>query len=271
MSSGAYFQGPLCLLAYSTNFAESLNALVDYSIANLAESTGLAGNMDPGRENSIDWGDAGGRGWDESNEEHVRTMLAAKIHRVSFRGTPSHYFAAVKRVRDFVQHHEQRFGPDRKVRLAAGLVWECIAEEDPADRERRIRDVRILAGIFSALGAKDFRLITRDEIIRGSCGCKSKAVFNSWEGKLQPFTEEQIKWTLRALEKRNLFVRYCYQNRHVYFAAASFGRERLKDEVEKLKLSRTGVEEWRRQDRAHSRNVAAKISRPVQREAVNAL
>lgn len=270
MSSGAYFQGPLCLLAYDTNFGKSLRALVTYSIAGMAESKRLAENMEPGRENSINWPDVEEHGWDEADEDDARIGLAANIQKVVL-GKRSAFLKELKLVRDFVQHHEQRFGPDRKVRLAARLVSECIDEEDPAERERRIREVRILAGVFAALGARDFRLITRDEIIRGSCGCKSKVVFDSWQDKLQPFTKDQIRWTLDALEERKLFVRYCRRRRHTFFAPAGYGREQLREAVAQSKASRTGVAEWRRQDEAHSRNAAARISRPVQREAANAL
>ncbi len=239
------YLAPLCLLAFRGQDlrASLVDGFLTWAIERAAESDEL-GEPSPRNE-------AWERGWVKEQDDAL--VAAAETLGVRL-GNRGRFMQESKEVARFVRDFEYRFGGDRQVRLLAPMVWEVVHSKTSE------RDLRVLAGIFAALGVRSYRRITIDEIIRGASACKSSAVFNAWEGKLPPLTRDQVRYTLDGLEGRNLFVRFCYRQRQSFFASATTGREALVEMVTRAKVKASTASARRQADQLASAEIERRIA-----------
>jgi hypothetical protein len=246
MNDQAYFQFPLSLLAFDHgDFRRSLrDSAVTWSIATVAGSDKIG---DPPAKRA-EWEN----GWNRDCESDARTVAAAAMLHVDL-GSRERFCSELSATKKALRTFEEKFGADRQVRLAGDLVWECVHGK-VADR-----DIRVLAGVFAALGVRPYRRITIDEIIHGASGCKSRAVFDHWSGRIEPLSRDQARYTLDGLEDRGLFVRFTFRQRQTFFASATFGRDALVASVTKAKLAKATAAARRANDSAASDAILARI------------
>ncbi len=248
MSAGTYFQFPLSLLAFNrADLRASLHVAVSWSITELAGSDPAEMGDAPAKD------PAWGNGWRKSDRSDARIVAAAHLLNVSL-GSRFGFQQGMATAQETLRGFEKRFGPDRQVRLAGDILWECI------NGKVAERDIRVLAGVFAGLGVRPYRRITIDEIIHGASACKSRAVFEQWPERLSALTRDQVRYTLDGLENRRLFVRFTYRQRQTFYASAGMGRENLLAYVTQAKLAKAAATARRSGDAKDSSALVAKVT-----------
>ena len=106
-----------------------------------------------------------------------------------------------------VQRHitawTSRHGPEPLVRVRKDL---CFQARD--GRGLSIREFRVLAAIYSSIGANPYRAVTELVISMRAIGCKCAAVMKAENGSLPPcLSEKEARGTVRRLHETGFFAR----------------------------------------------------------------
>jgi hypothetical protein len=182
-----YFQFPLAALAINGPWRHVSEGIISYCIydAFLAEEEG---------DNAVRRDAATSKlgvtvgNWDASEERHC--SITEFLSRVPYTGNG-----------------------DAVVRIAKGQLFDTRDGNGLDERE-----FKTLCAVYSAIGAKEMRRITIDEIQRRAAGCVSKALFESWKHRGTVYTTKQLRSTLDELHLRGCFARATYARRLTYFS-----------------------------------------------------
>jgi hypothetical protein len=182
-----YFQFPLCLLAFRSEYKDRLQHIVSYCLCEHAQ-----------RLNRTSGDVLGNTALDE----------AAKFLHVNI-PSPDTVIDRWKAATRFIRQREGRYGRDASVRIATALLWEAHNNTGLTYRE-----FSILCAINSVIGNKRFapRRITEPSIRVRAAGFKSWTVANpelarDKSRKAQLLTPHQMRYTLESLHQRKLFAR----------------------------------------------------------------
>ncbi len=183
----SYFQFPLCLLGFRSDYKNRLQHIVSYCLCEHARRL---------NRTSAD-------ACDKTALDEAARFLHVNI---------ASYDAAIQRwqfATTFIRQWENRYGRDAFVRIATALLWE-------ADNNTGLtyREFSILCAINSVIGNRRSRPIrmTEPSIRIRAAGYKSWRVANqelardqSRRGQL--LTRHQVRYTLERLHERGLFAR----------------------------------------------------------------
>ena len=182
-----YFQFPLCLLAFRSNYKDRLQHIVSYCLCEQAQRINRAYTSPPG-----------GTALEE----------AAKFLHVCV-SSPDATIDRWKAATRFIRQWQGRYGRDASVRIATALLWEAHNNTGLTYRE-----FSILCAINSVIGNKRFapRRITEPSIRVRAAGFKSWKVANRELArdelrKAELLTAHQVRYTLESLHQRKLFAR----------------------------------------------------------------
>jgi hypothetical protein len=185
--SAGYFQFPLCLLAFRSEYKDRLQHIVSYCLLEheqrlIRASADVAGN--------------------------TALFEAAKFLHVSIT-SPDATIDRWKAATRFIRQREGRYGRDASVRIATALLWEAHDNTGLTYRE-----FSILCAINSVIGNRRSapRRITEPSIRVRAAGFKSWKVANyelarDQSRKAQLLTPHQVRYTLERLHERKLFAR----------------------------------------------------------------
>jgi hypothetical protein len=184
--SAAYFQFPLCLLAYGKHEKERLSAIIDYNVVQYAMKK------------------LGGK-----NRKSIAT--AAEVLGVSY-GNLSSAVPSWQEAHDYVERFQSRHGTDALVRIGAALLWDC------RKGALSYREFSILCALNSIMGrSKSPKRITQPAVRIRAAGYKSWSVATAEAATAKLYSEDQIYRTLNRLEKRGFFARARISTRTVLF------------------------------------------------------
>jgi hypothetical protein len=185
--STGYFQFPLCLLAFRSDYKDRLQHIVCYCLCEHAQWL---------NRNSA------------NTSEDAALEEAAKFLHVSVPSrdaTIDRWKAATR----FIRQWQGRYGRDASVRIATALLWEAHNNTGLTYRE-----FSILCAINSVIGKRRSvpRRITEPSIRVRAAGFKSWKVANpelarDKSRKAQLLTPHQVRYTLESLHQRKLFAR----------------------------------------------------------------
>ena len=185
--STGYFQFPLCLLAFRSDYKDRLQHIVCYCLCEHAQRL---------NRNSA------------NTPEDAALDEAAKFLHVNV-PSPEVTIDRWKAATRFIRQWQGRYGRDASVRIATALLWEAHNNTGLTYRE-----FSILCAINSVIGNKRFapRRITEPSIRVRAAGFKSWTVANlelarDKSGKAQLLTPHQVRYTLENLHQRKLFAR----------------------------------------------------------------
>jgi hypothetical protein len=182
-----YFQFPLCLLAFGSDYRKRLQHIVCYCLGQHARRTSRSPADFP---------------------ERTPLFEAGRFLHVN---VPS-YDAALERwdvARWLIRDWESRYGRDASVRISTSLLWEAHNNTGLSYRE-----FSVLCAINSVIGNRRSvpRRITEPSIRVRAAGFKSWRVATcelarDESRKAQLLTPPQVRYTLESLHKRKLFAR----------------------------------------------------------------
>jgi hypothetical protein len=180
--STGYFQFPLCLLAFRSDYKDLLQHVVSYCLCEHAQRLKRTSADVPGD----------GALYEAAEFLHVNIS--------SPDATIDRWKAATR----FIRQWQRRYGRDASVRIATALLWEAHDNTGLTYRE-----FSILCAINSVIGNKRSVAIriTEPSIRVRAAGFKSWKVANVEPGASQLLTPHQVRYTLERLHQRKFFAR----------------------------------------------------------------
>jgi hypothetical protein len=185
-SNTGYFQFPLCLLAFGSDYKDRLQHIVSYCVCERAQrlSHSFMASDDPGMD---------------------RGASFLKVNIGSREATIDRWQSATR----FIEIWEERHGRDALVRIATKLLWEAHN-----DTGLSYREFSLLCAINSIIGYRRFRpiRITEDSIRVRAAGYKSWTVAHrevacDKSRRGQVLTKHEVRYALERLHQRGLFAR----------------------------------------------------------------
>ena len=244
-SSEAYFQFPLCALAYGGNPKERLNAIHDYVVFETGET--LWKSYDTfGQKLLVS-------SWKNDTRLPADINLERPLHQALMAGATA-LQVVMPRVDQIMQHHDDLmrfvnkygdlYGASPLVRVRHDLFSEARDGKGVTYRE-----FTVLAAIYSVIGdKKSAPLICQDTIRHRALGYKSPAVQEAELGRRTdgalPLTEWQLRRTLDRLHERKLFARFTYA-RHLTYYSHRMNDQELRAAIVERKSYRA-VFQWNR-------------------------
>lgn len=267
-TSDAYFQFPLCCLAYGPDHVKRLQTVVDWCIVHVAkemksiQAMTLAELQEHFKTINPDSlpGDM-----KKSCRDHLLIAAARRTLHISG-GSIGNTLRASGAISEFVRKMETQHGRFPFVRMRADFIWDTI------HGKMQYRDFAVLAGVYSVIGEKEFPVrITRQRITAAAMGYKSYAmltpvILSAREDKAQPLTEKQLRRTLDTLEVRSLFARVQASKRRVYFSHRMTSAE-MSEKILAVHVKRaTKIARRRHEDRLLREKIAdsIKVALPAQ-------
>lgn len=210
MSEAAYFQFPLCCLAYEDDVGVRVSNILTYSFVEagreMLQKIG-AGLSNP--EQAEMWTERANEcntpdDFDEDLWTHCAAVIGAQaigvtIHSVE---TSVRHFEAVSK---FIRMHKALHGEDPLVRVPKSLLFEVRDGGGMSYRE-----FSVLCAVNSIIGAKKFPVAVRRDLVKvRAMGYKSAAVAKAIKGKRKDGIKEMTDWQIRAtLEKLHMLGFY---------------------------------------------------------------
>ncbi len=217
--SEAYFQFPLCALAFEAELKARLGNIILFGVveAGLTFYNRLTSESCQAKAEQFARLSTTPRDFKKGKAEHVATMLGAEAIgvRVNSLAYPLEQW---KRLRGFNESFAQKHGRDVEVRVRKDLVFECRDNCGISYRE-----FAVLSAVYSCIGAKSYPVrVTRQQIQCRMLGYKSPAVMQaeiaSRTDGATPLTLRQINYTLNALHERGFFARTRANERQTYYS-----------------------------------------------------
>lgn len=223
-----YFQFPLCLLAFGSDYKDRLQHIVSYCLCEHAKwlNRNLSGaSADTPSQTAL---------YEAATFLHVNVAsLEATVERW-------------KLVSWFIEGWEERFGKDASVRIATTLLWEAHNNTGLTYRE-----FSILCAINSVIGNRSTPMRITERTIRiRAAGYKSLTVVKrelDGDGSraARLLTPHQARYTLERLHERRLFARARVRAKTVKYMVGI-----TDDELRKLLLQTETDRSRFRQERA---------------------
>lgn len=223
--SGKFFVFPLELIYPTENFQNTLKRIVSFCVLDVGEN--IAENI---HENAIE--DMLSRkqmpdDYDEEDEAHRHVTLGCERLKVNA-GSVRNILSGAEEAEKIISTAQQVNGESALVFIGAELLWECLAGK------MSYRDFTVICAVNSVLGKDGSpQLVRRSLLLARAAGFKTPNQYGKGctpHFKARPkVTEDQLRWTLDKLEKRNLFSRVQASPRNVYFSKGP--REKLMEYV----------------------------------------
>jgi hypothetical protein len=224
----SYFQFPLALLAMTGTWADVVGCITSYSIESHCER--LDGAKSKRRTKTTKT--LGVKVWNWLNTQQSHRTAQRFLSAVPYSGTG-----------------------DATVRIKTTLAFESRDGEGLDERE-----FKCLCAVYSALGRKEMRRITVDEVQRRAAGCVSKTLFDTWSDRGTVYSAKCIRTTLDELNARGFFARATYGRRLTYYTNRQ-DVEKLRSSIVEYHTKRiVRLNPDRLKDDAMAAQVAAKLS-----------
>jgi hypothetical protein len=185
--STGYFQFPLCLLGFRSDYKDQLQHIISYCLCEHAQRLSRSSANAPG---------------------NTALCEAAKFLHVNI-GSHDAAIWRWKAATRFIRQWENRYGRDASIRIATALLWEAHNNTGLTYRE-----FSILCAINSVIGNRRStpRRITEPSIRVRAAGFKSWTIANrelpsNESRKTRLLTPHQVRYTLQRLHERKLFAR----------------------------------------------------------------
>ena len=195
-----FFQFPLCVLA--------LPDMIDHVIAYGFIEAGRLAMSRIGVDDRKDCCKRFGLRMTQANSWELAAHLGAETCGIRIGNLQQ----AIDRYHKVVAHRDawtQRHGAEPLVRIRTDL---CFRARD--GQGLSIREFRVLAAIYSSIGANPYRGVTESIIRVRAIGCKSSAVMNAEKASLPPLlSEKAARGTVTRLHQTGFFARVT-PNRH---------------------------------------------------------
>jgi hypothetical protein len=223
-----YFQFPLCLLAFGSDYMDRLKHIVSYCLCEHAER--LNRNL------------SGASADTPSPTALCEAATFLHVNVASHDATVERW----KLASWFIEGWEERFGKDASVRIATSLLWEAHNNTGLTYRE-----FSILCAINSVIGDRSTPIRITERTIRiRAAGYKSLIVVRRELDRdksrvAQLLTTHQVRYTLERLHQRRLFARARVRAKTVKYMVGV-----TDDELRKLLLQTETHRSRFRQERA---------------------
>jgi hypothetical protein len=247
----SYFQFPICLLTFAPNepWERRLSAIIRYAIIEFARKTGILTG------GASDW-----RGMNATDAEAAMEKLRQilKFNSGNLKTMVDDWKSTTLHVEEFLRRHPRG---NVQVRVRSDLMFQSRDEVGLSERE-----LRILIGVYSAIGGREVACVPLETIGYRACGCGTKAIFDAETTKPQTFTRKQLRATVRALEWDSWFVAAVFNRRQKFYSNSLHPAE-LRQKIIELKTRRaTRTDEQRAADTAMTNAILA--ARATQGHAV---
>lgn len=201
-----YYQIPLSILQMDLTSSELVQHVVSYAL------------VDYGRKIS-----------DGSPIELEEIISRAKERLNVSQSSETQINARYEAVLSHRRAFEQRAGRDVTVRLRRNIIWEGLNEGGLT-----LREFKVLAGIYAALGGKAYGPVSLGRLRFLAAGYKSKRAFEAVRGRASQkdlLTERQVKYTRDGLRELHWFSSV-HDGRRVFYSNR-LSEDRLKEAVQK--------------------------------------
>ena len=185
-SNSGYFQFPLCLLAFDTDYKDRLQHISSFCLCEHAQ------RLD--------------RTWANTRSNAALDEAAEFLHvKIGSHATTKQRWEAAAA---FIHRRQARYGRDAFVRIATPLLWEAHNNTGITYRE-----FSILCAINSVIGQSNSpRRITEPSIRVRAAGFKSwtianRALRSERSRNARLLTPHQVRYTLEKLHERKFFAR----------------------------------------------------------------
>jgi len=234
--SGGFFQFPLCLLAMPGSFEQAMGRVIDYGIVSFLDKTDI--------------------GWREDRKSRERAYEKAK-NVIGFKG--GNIETTISRSLEAIEFWESWRVSGRKtcdVRIRTDIAFDAQNGEALTERE-----ARVLFGIYSAIGAKEYVKIGWLSIQCRAAGWLRTPPINGSGLPVGPiYPRGQIERTIGVLLDRNLVARITYNKGERYWSHRNTG-EQLWGFVSQRKLKARQVRQARAaRDAAESAKILQAIA-----------
>lgn len=228
-TSNAYFQFPLCLLAYGPDVQTRLTAIVGYCAVTAGRQ--FTAKTERYQINAIVETfriEKRPRDFAEADDAHREILVGMHMLNVE-NGSIARMLEGHRLADAYRQQMEQDFGAFPTVRIRTTYLWEARSGFGMSYRE-----FSTLCAVYAVIGNKEEPVrICRDRIRAGALGYKSAKMLFSEKGDLtefgacilskradgaKPLTTDQVRYTLRRLHDRGHFARVQANQREVFFS-----------------------------------------------------
>ena len=210
-----YLKFPLCLLASNKVFNQVLNNIFCFSIVHFSQNLT---NQDLAYAKECEFSEYAPSDFDNSLDEQLFIVSALeyfKIKIVSIVNLENTYSDLEKYVNDYQAKH----GKDAYAKVHIDVFVETLNDDFAGKYSERY--FRTLCSITSILGTNKkypFKRITKERIICGYYGFKSKAIFNVEFKGSQLITIRQLGTAINKLAEKNLFQKATRKRRLTYYS-----------------------------------------------------
>ena len=190
----AFFQFPLCALALSDDGL--LERIISFGFIEAGIKAMRKLSVDDRKGKCSEFGlPASHRdSWD------LAIRLGAEICDIS---PGTHSLQRHGEVQRHIDAWTSRYGPDPLVRIRKDL---CFRARD--GNGLSVREFRVIAAIYSSIGANPYRAVTESVIRMRAIGCKCAAVMNTENGCLSPLlSEKEARGTVTRLHELGFYAR----------------------------------------------------------------
>lgn len=211
---GLYFQFPICLLTTDHNYKTILNQIITYGMKEVGNRLDSNSEENEPEKNEAKIAEFC-RKYDTADGLTVTQFHLAWGAQALGVTIPCIHEEARKY--GWLEDTVAKFGDSGRAlcRIKLEWIWDSLRGGMLSERE-----FRVLVAIYSAIGNKPFRRITREEIRRRSCGYASKARYEQDIAAKAPkfnLTDSQIKTTVAKLQQLNFFAKVTYARRVSYY------------------------------------------------------
>lgn len=212
-----YLKFPLCLLASSKEFERVLLNILSYSITVFSKNKI---NMDITNAKEMAEGITNSEyaplDFDKHNEEELFIVGALHYFQIkisSLNALQNTY----SRLEHYVNNYEKEYGNDSFAKVHRDIFVETVSNEFEGKNSEKF--FRTLCSITAILGTNPkypFKRITKERIICGYYGYKSKKVFDIEFNGSFTITKRQISYVVSKLAERDLF-RYATRKKRLSY------------------------------------------------------
>lgn len=229
-SRGGFIQFPLALLAVQAPFEDILDGAFSYAVVEFIDKT-----REPGAPRFRDL---------PASDRDEQVEKARNVMRFTG-GNAGWFLKHHKSSSDQAERWVSRMGPTCSVRLRNDLFFGARKEKEPTERE-----LRILLGIYSVIGAKPYAKVGWPMIQARAAGAMrppADGIPEEYRGPL--YSRGQIDRTCAELIARGLVVQFTF-NKGERFWSNKLSRSELAEKIEHRKLRRVRHAAAQRQDDA---------------------
>jgi hypothetical protein len=218
MVANSYFQFPLCALSFGQTENSRLNAILDYAVVEAGSSLfrKLTAEQQSDFIAAMCQEGKSPRGFRENVWSCCAALYGANVIGVTY-GQLGSLVERHRKMKAHVAAFERLHGRDAKVRIKKGWLFDARDGHGITYRE-----FCVLCAIYSAIGDKEFAIVTRDRIRRCALGYRTAAIMQAELAKRTDgahlLTERQLRDTITRLHHNKFFARCTVARRITYYS-----------------------------------------------------